>query len=87
MTANGHAVVLQRAPAIVDRRLTPAHPLNDGKQTPLRGHPVFVARHATATCCRSCLQRWHRIPRGNTLSNNQIDHVKASSLRNPRASD
>ncbi len=29
-----------------------AEPRNDGKQTPFRGHPVFTAQHATATCCR-----------------------------------
>ena len=49
---------------LIARRLVPAEPRNDGKQTPYRGHPVFVAQHATATCCRSCLERWHQIPRG-----------------------
>lgn len=34
---------------------------NDGKQTPMRGHPVFIAQHATATCCRECLKKWHNI--------------------------
>jgi hypothetical protein len=41
------------------RRLAPAEPRNDGKQTPYRGHPVFVAQHATATCCRSRLEKSH----------------------------
>ena len=43
----------------------------DGKQTPYRGHPVFVAQHATATCCRSCLERWHGIPKGRELSTDE----------------
>jgi hypothetical protein len=38
------------------------------RQTPYRGHPVFVAQHATATCCRTCLERWHQIPKGSDLS-------------------
>ena len=39
----------------ISKRLAPEVILNDGKQTPMRGHPVFIAQHATATCCRSCL--------------------------------
>ena len=35
-------------------RVAPAKPINDDKQTPMHGHPVFIAQHATATCCRSC---------------------------------
>ncbi|WP_251023391.1 DUF4186 family protein [Streptomyces sp. ISL-10] len=29
--------------------------------------PVFVAQHATATCCRTCLERWHVVPAGRAL--------------------
>jgi len=43
----------------------------------MRGHPVFIAQHATATCCRGCLSRWHRIPAGRALSQPQIEHVLA----------
>ncbi|WP_262966961.1 DUF4186 domain-containing protein [Methylobacter psychrophilus] len=43
-------------------------PKKDGKQTPFRGHPVFVAQHATACCCRDCLEKWHRILKGHSLS-------------------
>ena len=32
------------------------------------GHPVFIAQHATATCCRSCLQKWYGIPKGRALT-------------------
>ena len=51
-----------------DSLLAPACPEKDGKQTPFRGHPVFVAQHATACCCRGCLEKWHRIPKGRALS-------------------
>ena len=44
------------------------NPANDGQQTPMKGHPVFVAQHATACCCRSCLEKWHRIPAGKELN-------------------
>lgn len=45
-------------------RLAPANVPNDGRQTPMRGHPVFKAQHATATCCRGCLEKWWMVPRG-----------------------
>lgn len=63
----GLAVVLAHAEAFVAQRLAPATPVKDGRQTPWRGHPVFLAQHATATCCRSCLATWHGIPKGRTL--------------------
>jgi hypothetical protein len=68
-------VVLDHARDFISRRLAPAEPANDGKQTPFRGHPVFVAQHATATCCRSCLAKWHRIPAGRELSSVEQSHV------------
>jgi len=60
--------VREHAAALLAKRLAPTAPHKDGKQTPYRGHPVFVAQHATATCCRSCLQRWHGIPKGRELT-------------------
>jgi Domain of unknown function (DUF4186) len=50
------------------KRLSPANPPNDGKQTPMRNHPIFVAQHGTATCCRGCLEKWHSIPKGRALT-------------------
>ena len=60
---------------LVRQRLAPAQPRNDGRQTPYRGHPVFVAQHATATCCRTCLEKWHGIAKGQELTREQIDYV------------
>ncbi len=68
-------VVLEHARQFVVQRLVPAEPRNDGRQTPMRGHPVFVAQHATATCCRGCLEKWHRIPRGRSLASEEVDYV------------
>ena len=59
----GMDTVRSHATDFVRDRLAPAEPKNDGKQTPMRGHPVFIAQHATGTCCRSCLEKWHHIPR------------------------
>jgi hypothetical protein len=51
---------------LVDRELS--YPANDGKQTTFQGHPVFVAQHATACCCRGCLAKWHGIAQGQALT-------------------
>lgn len=59
----------------ISKRLAPASPHNDGKQTPMRGHPVFIAQHATATCCRGCLNKWWHIPTNRELSPAEIDFV------------
>jgi Domain of unknown function (DUF4186) len=63
----GREAIRAHAEDLIGKRLAPALPYKDGKQTPYRGHPVFVAQHATATCCRNCLERWHQIPRGREL--------------------
>ncbi|HCU83847.1 DUF4186 domain-containing protein [Methylophilus sp. UBA6697] len=64
----GLPVILDHAERFIADRLAPAVVANDGQQTPMRGHPVFVAQHATATCCRGCLSKWHRIPEGRALT-------------------
>jgi hypothetical protein len=68
-------VVLDHGRRFVNERLAEAEPKNDGRQTPMRGHPIFVAQHATATCCRGCLAKWHRIPAGRSLTAEEIDYV------------
>lgn len=69
--------IAAQARMFVNERLAPARPKNDGKQTPMRNHPVFIAQHATATCCRSCLAKWHNIPAGRPLTDQQIGYVTA----------
>ncbi len=73
--------IATHARRIVADRLGPAHPKNDGKQTPMRGHPVFIAQHATATCCRGCLAKWHGIPAGQVLKKVEQEHAVAAILR------
>jgi len=59
----------------INSRIAPGFPKNDGKQTPMKGHPAFIAQHATATCCRGCLQKWHKIQKGRALSDNEVGFV------------
>lgn len=68
-------IVLEHAADFIEKRLAPAEPVNDGKQTPRRNHPVFVAQHATATCCRGCLEKWHDIPKKRELNEAEKRHI------------
>ena len=63
----GLETIRRHAADFVRTRLAPAQPPNDGRQTPMRGHPVFKAQHATATCCRGCLEKWWKVPRGTAI--------------------
>jgi hypothetical protein len=71
----GAPVIESHARDLILKRLAPATPANDGKQTPFRGHPVFVAQHGTATCCRGCLEKWHYVKKGVELSAREQDYV------------
>jgi len=67
--------IKQHAFDFIQKRLAPQNPPNDGKQTPFKGHPVFKAQHATATCCRSCLKKWHAISDDKPLAQEEIEFV------------
>ncbi len=71
----GLPLVMLHAVDFIHKRLAPASIPNDGKQTPFRGHPVFVAQHATACCCRGCLAKWHRIEPGRELEPEEMAYV------------
>ena len=75
LARKGLSAILEDARDFVEKRLAAGDPVNDGSQTPWRGHPVFVAQHATATCCRSCLRRWHRIEKGRSLDAAERDYI------------
>ena len=75
LAQKGRDVVLVHARDFVTSRLASKAPTNDGRQTPMRGQPVFVAQHATATCCRGCLSKWHRIAAGQPLDDAEVDYV------------
>lgn len=71
----GLDVIQEHAKDFIKKRLSSDIILNDGKQTPMRGHPVFVAQHATATCCRECLYKWHQIEKGRKLTELEQEYI------------
>ena len=61
----------------ITKRIAPKYIANDGKQTPMKqnSHPVFIAQHACACCCRGCIEKWHRIPKGRELTKIEIEYI------------
>ena len=77
IATKGLANIRRHAEDFVARRLAPAVIANDGKQTPMRGHPVFIAQHATGCCCRGCFSKWHHIPTGRQLTQAEQQYAVA----------
>ena len=72
----GVDVVRKHAYDLVLDRLSSDYPKNDGKQTPMRQvHPVFIAQHACACCCRGCLYKWHKIEKNRALTEQEVDNI------------
>ena len=75
ISAKSLETIRQHARDFVAKRLAPAVIPNDGKQTPMRGHPVFLAQHATGCCCRGCFSKWHHIPAGRQLTEEEQNYA------------
>lgn len=73
--AKGLDTIKRHAEDMIRERLAPAEPKNDGKQTPMRGHPVFVAQHACACCCRGCLYKWYKVQKGVPLTEDKQERI------------
>ena len=77
ISQKGLPTIRRHAEDFIAKRLAPAVIPNDGKQTPMRGHPVFLAQHATGCCCRGCFYKWHHIPAGRELTNEEQQYAVA----------
>lgn len=77
----GETTIREHARDLLRTRVGAAWPARDGKQTPFRGHPVFTAQHATATCCRGCIEKWHHIPKGRPLTDDELDDLTELVVR------
>lgn len=77
----GQLIIKQHAEDFVSTRLAPAQIQNDGRQTPMKGHPVFLAQHACACCCRSCLKKWYGVPKGRGLTEREQAAIVAILMR------
>lgn len=75
VNSKGMDIIRLHACDFILKKLAPSFISNDGKQTPMRGHPVFIAQHATACCCRGCLNKWYRIPKNVELTPVQQEKI------------
>ena len=41
----------------------------------MKGHSVFIAQHAIATCWRGCLEKWYQIENGRALDDDEVGFV------------
>jgi hypothetical protein len=73
----GLETIRDHAYRFINSRVAPAFPKNDGKQTPMKGHPAFIAQHATAACCRGCIQKWHGIEKARALNELEVQFIVA----------
>ena len=71
----GMDTIRKHAYDFILKNIKPAYPKNDGKQTPTKNHPVFIAQHACACCCRSCLEKWHHIKKGKELTDDEVEYI------------
>ena len=79
--SKGLDTIESHARDFISKRLAPAEIANDGRQTPMRGHPVFIAQHATGCCCRGCLEKWHHIAKGHVLTDDEKEYVVSVIMR------
>lgn len=72
----GMDIIEKHATDLIHKSLQKLLP-NDGKQTPMKGHPVFLAQHACGCCCRGCLEKWHHIPKTRDLEEREVTYLVA----------
>ena len=73
----GLETIKSHAVDFINKNLKDPTTFIDGKQTPMKNHPVFIAQHATATCCRECLYKWHHIEPTHILSDIECNYIVA----------
>jgi len=79
--SRGMEILKLHATDFVNKRLAPAQPKNDGRQTPTKGHPVFIAQHATGCNDRSSLEEFYGIGKGRELTQDEVEMIVDVILR------
>lgn len=81
VTSRGMDILRLHATDFVNKRLAPENPKNDGRQTPTKGHPVFIAQHATGCNDRDGLEEFFGIEKGRALTDEEVEKVVDAILR------
>ncbi len=80
----GKLLLRSSAATQIRRLIGSAMPFRDGYQTyredSPRANAIHYAQHATASCCRKCLEEWHGIPQGRELSDDEISYLTSLAM-------
>ena len=75
----GRTGLLETTRKQIRRLVGPADPPFDGRQTPREtsssANAIHYAQHATASCCRTCIEEWHGIPQGQALGDEDVFYL------------
>jgi len=77
INTKGMDIIEKHCDDFINKNLKIYNKEKDGHQTPTKNHPVFIAQHATATCCRGCIEKWYHIPKEKELNDKEIKSIKA----------
>ena len=72
VTSRGMDILRLHATDFVNKRLAPANPKNDGRQTPTKGHPVFIAQHACGCNDRESVEQFFGYEMGRELTEDEV---------------
>lgn len=81
VTSRGMEILRLHAADFVNKRLAPANPKNDGRQTPTKGHPVFIAQHACGCNDRDSVAEFFEFEKGRELSDDEVTLIVDVILR------
>ena len=78
----GRIEMREHAEKVIRRDVGAAQNFRDGSTTPWEGDDaVHYARHATAICCRKCIEYWHGIESGRDLTEGEIQYLTNLIMR------
>ena len=75
VTSRGMDILRLHATDFVNKRLAPANPKNDGRQTPTKGHPVFIAQHACGCNDRDSVEEFFGYEKGRELTEAEVGTI------------
>ncbi|MEP7377612.1 MAG: DUF4186 family protein [Chitinophagaceae bacterium] len=78
----GRIVLKEKAIEELRKKVGGENNFREGYQTPKGGDDIIhYAQHATATCCRKCMEYWFKIPIGTALTEKQLDYCAELIIR------
>jgi hypothetical protein len=60
------------AESVIRKSVGPHQHPAQGRQTKWDGNIIYYGQHATACCCRRCIEVWHGIPRNRDLTEDEV---------------